>query len=183
MKKLHLLMILVTTLMLSACSYNYQITEAQVAHYLKEHINYKKTYHLGSLAAINTDLNQLSVQIGRDNKQQIQLSGLINLHLSSFIKNIDFNCHGNFSAKPIYKKAEGAIYLTDIRVKLDDVKPSKYNMIVSEFLPKLEDSLKIYLQSHPIYKLNDNKTKQALIKRFAEKINIKDGYIDIIFKP
>ncbi|CAG8998208.1 MAG: putative lipoprotein YceB [Candidatus Celerinatantimonas neptuna] len=183
MKKLHLLLILLTTFMLSACSYNYQITEAQVTHYLKEHVNYQKTYRLGSLAAINTDLNQLTVHIGRNNQQQIQLSGLINLRLSSFIKNINFNCHGNFSAKPIYSQTEGAIYLTDIQVKLNNINPSKYSTIVSEFLPKLEKSLKTYLQSHPIYKLNDKKTKQALIKRFAEKIDVKDGYIDIIFKP
>ncbi|MFM2483390.1 DUF1439 domain-containing protein [Celerinatantimonas sp. YJH-8] len=182
MKKILFLFMLVLP-WLSACSMHYTISEQDVTDYLKEHTDYQKTYQLGSLAEVKTDLSQLKVAIGRDDQQRIQLTGTIDLHLKSFIKDMDLTAKGSFAAKPIYNAQEGAVYLTDLDINLDDIQPDQYAMIVNQFLPKLKLSLQAYLQTTPIYQLDKNKTKEAFIKRFAKDVQVHPGSIQLLFKP
>ncbi|MFM2486418.1 DUF1439 domain-containing protein [Celerinatantimonas yamalensis] len=179
MKKTLWLMLL-SSVLLSGCGYN--ITEADISNYLQHHVDYKKTYRLGSLLEVDTDLSQLKVKIDPNNQQRVQLNGLLQLHISSFIKNFDFTSHGTFKAKPVYNKEEGAIYLEDMSIQLSDVKPDKYSSIASKFLPKLEQSMRVYLQSHPVYQLDTNKSKQKMIKYFADRIEVQPGYLHLVYK-
>lgn len=178
-KTLLLLLITLTCTVVSGCGY--KLSEADISQYLQKHIDYKKSYKIGALAEVDSNLSQLHVQIGRDNTQQIVLTGQIQLHITSIIKDFEVTSQGTFSSKPVYNKKEGAIYLTNLHIALKDIQPTKLAPVVERFLPKIQKSLAIYLKQKPIYKLDPNKTKQWLVKRFADDIEITPGQIHLNF--
>lgn len=182
MKKILLLWIMILP-WLSACSLNYSLSEQDLANYLKENIDYQKSYQFGSLADIQSNLNQLQVKIGRDEHQRVQLSGIVQLNIKSFIKDLDITTHATFAAKPIYNVDEGAIYLTDPDIRFDAITPDKYQSIVRQFLPQVKASLAAYLTTTPVYQLDPDKTKEALIKRFAKGIEVTPGKLELEFNP
>ncbi|CAG9297364.1 DUF1439 domain-containing protein [Celerinatantimonas diazotrophica] len=178
-KTLLLLLITLTCTVVSGCGY--QLSEADISHYLQKHNDYKQSYNIGALAEVDSKLSQLHVQIGRNKTQQVVLTGQIQIRINSIIKDFEVTSQGIFSSKPVYNKKEGAIYLTNLHIELKDIQPAKLSPIVKRFLPKIQKSLAIYLKNKPIYKLNPDKTKQWLVKRFADDIEITPGQIHLNF--
>ncbi len=78
---------------------------------------------------------------------------------------------------PYYDAEKGALYLKDVRLKNWMAEPQKYQNELQMFLPMIADGLSSLLNNHPVYTLDETKTKEALVKKFGKQIIVEKGQI------
>lgn len=68
---------------------------------------------------------------------------------------------------------KGALFLKNVRLKNWNATPEKYQNELQVFLPIIADGLTNILNSHPVYTLDERKTKESLVKNLENILLLK----------
>lgn len=174
--------LLISVLLLSACDHlaRYTITEQEVNQALKKHNNYEKNIGVNGLATAHITLTDLQSAIGREEPGKITLSGKASLQLQSLFGQQNADIFLKMKAQPVYNPDQGAIYLQDLQVTDNQVRPEKLQQVVNTLMPVLNQSLQDYFRTHPAYVLKaDHSTGEAIAKKMAQGLEVRPGELVI----
>ncbi|UJF17684.1 DUF1439 domain-containing protein [Vibrio sp. SS-MA-C1-2] len=172
--------VLVTlVLFLSGCA-NYSVSESEVQQYLSQKVKLDHSVGVPGLMSANAKIKELEVGIGRIDKDRVNVIADIHANvqlLGQSSKETDINI--GFDAIPFYNQDEGAIYLKQLELNSFSVTPEKYRSTAKEITEPVISMLRLYLSEKPIYKLNDKKTTESLIKDAQPQLKIENNSLVI----
>lgn len=155
------------------------ISEKEINQYLATHLTEKVPLQdkvgVPGLFQLNYHLHNLSTKIGQNAAQRVELTGIIDSQLTARGKKYAIQLQLNLDTVPYYQAEEGAIYLKDVRLLSWHADHDKYRHELQMFLPFLADGIAHVLNNTPVYTLDENKTKEALIKKFGKAIVVEKG--------
>ncbi|MEN2827812.1 putative lipoprotein YceB [Mannheimia haemolytica] len=112
-------------------------------------------------------------------RKKVAISGVVDGLLNAKGKKYAASIHLNMDTTPYYDPQKGALFLKDVRLLSWSATPAKYQAELQMFLPVLADGLSSFLNSTPVYTLDENKTKEAMVKKFGKAIVVENGNIKL----
>ncbi|WGE89883.1 DUF1439 domain-containing protein [Actinobacillus arthritidis] len=157
----------------------FSISQQEINQYLEtrlaEKIPLKDKVGIPGLFQLDYHLYNLSTEIGQTDKKKVAVSGVIEGILQAKGKKYDARIALNMDTMPYYDAEKGTLYLKDIRLLSYTATPAKYQDELQVFLPVLMDGLTNLLNHTPVYTLDENKAKEALVKKFGKAIVVEKG--------
>ncbi|PIJ51910.1 hypothetical protein BL250_02825 [Erwinia sp. OLTSP20] len=178
------LLALAAALLLSACNQltQYTISEQEINQALQKQDHYQKQLSVAGLMDAHLTLSELSAAIGREEPNQVTLTGKAEVNISSLFGPQQAQMLLKMKAQPSYDRQQGAVYLKDMEIVDVQVQPEKMASLLKTLTPYLNQSLKTYFNQQPAYVLNSNGSKaESLAKRFAKGLEVKPGALIIPF--
>lgn len=155
------------------------ISEKEINDYLRtqlaEKIPLADSVGIPGLMQLDYQLHDLVTQIGQTNEKKVEIQGIVDGLLIARGKKHEAKIKINLDTIPYFDPEKGAVYLKDVRLLSWEVSPEKYQETVQFFLPMLADGLTNVLNNSPVYTLDENKTKEALVKKFGKAIIVEKG--------
>ncbi len=165
---------------LAGCSQTYSLSEQEVAGYINQQVGYKHEEGIPGILYVRAELGQVQVSLGRDNSEAIQVSGTSKLELQNPVRPFSGKVTVDFSAKPWYSEKEGAVYLKEVTLQQVKSEPADFGNEIAKLIPQVSQALQVFLQTQPIYVLDEQDAKEAMIKRVGKEILIKPGKIEFV---
>lgn len=157
------------------------ISEQQINHYLTTQLHEKVPLQdkvgLPGIFQLSYKLHNLATQIGQTDENRVEISGIIEGVLQAKGKSYDAQITLNMDTIPYYDAQKGALFLKDVRLTQWQASPEKYQNELQMFLPLLTDGISRLLNNHPVYVLDENKTQDALFKKFGKAIVVEKGQL------
>lgn len=155
------------------------ISEKEINHYLEtrlaDKVKLQDKVGIPGLFQLNYHLYNLQTQIGQNNDQKVEITGTIDSVLVAKGKKYDIQLLLKMDTEPYYDAEQGAIYLRNVRLIDWQTNNEKYQTELQMFLPLLADGITSILNKSPVYTLDENKTKEALVKKFGKAIIVEQG--------
>ncbi|MCE2572165.1 DUF1439 domain-containing protein [Motilimonas eburnea] len=174
------LVIVAVLSVVAGCSQTYSLSEQEVAGYINEKVGYKHEEGIPGILYVKAELGQIEVSLGRNNSQAIQVSGTSKLELQNPIRPFTGKVTVDFSAKPWYSEKEGAVYLKEVALQQVRTEPADFGNEIAKLIPQVSQALQLFLQTQPIYVLDEQDSTEALIKKVGKEIKIKPGKIEFV---
>ncbi|TDQ57213.1 uncharacterized protein DUF1439 [Mesocricetibacter intestinalis] len=154
----------------------FSVSEQEINAYLSKKVEINDKFGLPGLFGVDYSLRDLSVQIGRKDNKRVELSGVLS-GLFSLPQKEQFAGQLNLTIDtiPYYDPEQGAVYLKDIRILQWSGSPQKYMNQLQTVMPFLSKSVAALMEHIPIYKLDESKARDVLIKKFAKGIRVEEG--------
>lgn len=153
------------------------ISEKEINDYLRTHLSEKvpleDSVGIPKLFQLDYRLHSLNTQIGHTEDKRVAITGIIESKLTSRNKHYDIQLSLNMDTLPYYESEKGEIYLKDVRLLNWQTNSEKYAKELQMFMPLIADGLTSILNNTPVYRLDEQKTKEALIKKFAKNIIVE----------
>lgn len=146
-----------------------------VATHLAEKVPLQDKVGVPGLFQLSYHLHSLTTKIGQTADQKVEIAGVIDSKLTARGKKYDVQLQLNFDTIPYYHSEEGAIYLKELRLLDWQSNHDKYRSELQLFLPLLADGIAHILNNTPVYTLDENKTKEALVRKFGKAIVVEKG--------
>ena len=157
------------------------ISEKEINDYLRtqlaEKIPLADSVGIPGLMQLDYQLHDLVTQIGQTSEKKVEIQGVVDGLLIARGKKHEAKIKLNLDTTPYFDPEKGAVYLKDVRLLSWEVSPEKYQETVQFFLPMLFDGLTNLLNHSPVYTLDENKTKEALVKKFGKAIIVEKGML------
>ncbi|MEG9475550.1 DUF1439 domain-containing protein [Mannheimia indoligenes] len=157
------------------------ISEQEINDYLatklSEKVPLQDKVGIPQLFELDYRLHSLTSQIGRTKEKKVAISGAVDGILKARGKKYDASIHLNMDTTPYYDPQRGALFLKDVRLLSWSATPAKYQSELQMFLPMLAEGLAGFLNSTPVYTLDESKMKEAMVKKFGKAIVVEDGNI------
>lgn len=157
------------------------ISEQEINQYLStrlaEKVPLQDSLGVPGLFQLDYKLSQLYTQVGQTEENVVDISGIVNSLLRLKGKKYDVQLQLNMDTVPFYDAERGALFLKNVRLKNWSVLPEKYQDELQMFLPMVADGITNLLDNNPVYTLDENKTKEALVKKFGKKIVVEKGLL------
>ena len=155
------------------------ISEKEINDYLRtqlaEKIPLADSVGIPGLMQLDYQLHDLVTQIGQTSEKKVEIQGVVDGLWIARGKKHEAKIKLNLDTTPYFDPEKGAVYLKDVRLLSWEVEPQKYQETVQFFLPMLADGLTNVLNNSPVYTLDENKTKEALVKKFGKAIIVEKG--------
>lgn len=155
------------------------ISEEEINHYLQtrlaEKVPLQDQVGIPNLFQLDYNLHQLATKIGQTEEKRVEITGTIDGLLTAKGKRYDAQIRLNMDTLPYFDPEKGAVYLKDVRLLNWTAQPEKYQNELQMFLPLLANGLTEVLNTTPVYTLDENKTKEALVKKFGKAIVVEKG--------
>lgn len=168
---------------LTACSVSnaglLSVSEQQINQYLQtrlaEKIPLQDSVGIPMLFQLDYNIQNLATKIGQTEAKKVEITGDIGGVLRVRGKTFDANITLNLDTVPYYDPEKGAIFLKEVQLKSWQVSPAKYQNELQMILPLLADGMAGVLNRMPVYTLDENKMKEALVKKFGKAIIVEKG--------
>lgn len=168
---------------LTACSVSnaglLSVSEQQINQYLQtrlaEKIPLQDSVGIPMLFQLDYNIQNLATKIGQTEAKKVEITGDIGGVLRVRGKTFDANITLNLDTVPYYDPEKGAIFLKEVQIKSWQVSPAKYQNELQMILPLLADGMAGVLNRMPVYTLDENKMKEALVKKFGKAIIVEKG--------
>lgn len=155
------------------------VSEKEINHYLEtrlaDKVKLQDKVGIPGLFQLNYHLHNLQTQIGQNNDQKVEIAGTIDSVLIAKGKKYDIQLLLKMDTEPYYDAEQGAIYLRNVRLIDWQTNNEKYQTELQMFLPLLAEGITNVLNKSPVYTLDENKTKEALVKKFGKAIIVEKG--------
>lgn len=162
---------------------NFSVSEQEINAYLttklSEKVPLQNKVGVPHLFELDYNLHSLNSQIGRTTEKRVAVSGVIDGMLKARGKKYDTSIELNMDTTPYYDAEKGALFLKDIRLLSWSAKPEKYQDELQMFLPVLADGLNSFLNSNPVYILDESQMKEAMVKKFGKAIVVENGRLTL----
>lgn len=155
------------------------ISEKEINDYLHNKLAQKvpleDSVGIPGLMQLDYQLHDLATKIGQTSEKKVEIQGIVEGVLTARGKKHEAKIKLNLDTTPYFDSEKGEVYLKDVRLLSWEVDPQKYQETVQFFLPMLADGLANVLNNSPVYTLDENKTKEALVKKFGKAIIVEKG--------
>lgn len=179
--KLSLLFLMIFPVKIQASPFS--ISEQEINHYLAtrlaEKVPLQDSLGVPGLFQLDYKLSDLYTQIGQTAENVVDVSGVVDSLLQVKGKQYQVKLNLNMDTVPFYDMEKGALFLKNVRLKNWSATPEKYQNELQMFLPMIADGLASILNNHPVYTLDENKTKEALVKKFGKQIIVEKGKMSL----
>ncbi|MDH2997475.1 hypothetical protein A1D22_07035 [Pasteurellaceae bacterium LFhippo2] len=159
------------------------ISEKDINQYLDnrlaEKVPLENSVGLPGLFQLDYKLHNLATRIGQTDEKTVEIAGIIEGLLRVKGKKYDASIQLNMDTVPYYDSEKGAVYLKNVRLLSWKAEPQKYQNELQMFLPILADGVASVLNNNPVYTLDENKTKEAMVKKFGKAIVVKKGELHL----
>ncbi len=182
LKKLLLVPLALLTLALTGCSASYSLTEAEINEYVSDRA-LSQTLGAPGLFELGVDLSDITVKLGQPAEDQLRVTGNSNLVIRAMGNEQEANVKLDFAAKPRYEPEEGALYVQNIEVISIETWPANYAAQIEPFLPQLMGLVEYFLQSQPVYRLDEQDKDQLLAKKVLKEVNVSPGKVTFKMSP
>ncbi|MCT8540858.1 DUF1439 domain-containing protein [Glaesserella parasuis] len=157
------------------------ISEQEINQYLAtrlaEKVSLQDSLGVPRLFQLDYKLSDLYTKVGQTDEKVVDISGIIDSLLQIKGKEYQVKLNINMDTLPFYDMEKGALFLKNVRLKNWNATPEKYQNELQVFLPIIADGLTNILNSHPVYTLDERKTKESLVKKFGKHIIVEKGHI------
>lgn len=171
--------ILATTVSFTASADLLSISEEEINQYLQtklaEKVPLQDKVGIPKLFELDYNLHNLITRIGQTDEKKVEIQGVLDAVLTTRGKKYDAKINVNMDTTPYYDPQTGSLYLKEVRLKNWTATPEKYQNELEMFLPVLSDGVANILSNNPVYTLDENKTKEALVKKFGKAIIVEKG--------
>lgn len=156
----------------------YSVTDSTVNQYLSVFIGKPQSFNAGDLGDAQITFNELNAVIGKEGSDKVNVSGKLNIAITSFLGKLSTDVALTLDARPVYDKEKGAIFLKDLAIS-DYTIGDKAGASESAFImPYINKIIQLYFDSQPIYTLKaENSTLEALVLKTGATIKVEDGKI------
>lgn len=155
------------------------ISEKEINDYLHtrlaEKVPLEDTVGIPGLMQLDYQLHDLATKIGQTSENKVEIQGIVDGILTARGKKHEAQIKLNLDTTPYFDPEKGAVYLKDVRLLSWEGSPEKYKEAMQFFLPMLAEGLTDVLNNTPVYTLDENKTKEALVKKFGKAIVVEKG--------
>ncbi|VEJ09166.1 DUF1439 domain-containing protein [Actinobacillus delphinicola] len=159
-------------------TFPYSLNNQDVNQYLLQKVKLNQSFGFPGFFTFNYDISNMKANIGQE-PNRINMSATLTGNFTLLKQDqLQTQIQIEFSALPYYDPNTGAVYLKDFHIIKTDVTPEKYMDDVEKVLPWLNDSMADLLKDTPIYRLNDDKFMQHLIKKFAKAIVVEPNQLE-----
>ncbi|MFA9500750.1 DUF1439 domain-containing protein [Mannheimia sp. E15BD] len=176
-------LLMTSATMLSANANLLSISEAEINEYLSTKLSEKVPLQdkvgIPQLFELDYNLHSLTSQIGRTEEKKVAVSGVVDGILKARGKKYNASIQLNMDTTPYYDPEKGALFLKDVRLLSWSATPTKYQSELQMFLPVLADGLTSFLNGTPVYRLDESKMKEAMVKKFGKAIIVENGSIKL----
>ena len=182
MKKIKLLFLMLTSILAVSPNISaspFSITESQINQYLQEKGAIADKFGLPGLFFLDYEVRNLSTKIGQTNDKRVEMSGTLEGLFQFGNKKLPGKLNLTFDTIPYYNPEEGALYLKEMRILHWSGEPQQYIQKMQTIMPFLNENIARLLESIPVYTLDKNNMRDALIKKFAKKILIEQGKLTL----
>ncbi|MFM4702292.1 lipoprotein [Aeromonas bivalvium] len=182
-RPLRTLLLLPLTLLLAACSLTqYNVSEREINDYLKQQVAFEKQIGIPGIMSSKIRLDEMQSRIGRSRSDRIELDAAGDLQVASPLGSQQMKIRLSLSARPDYVAEQGAIYLRDLELLSVKTEPADIGTALSPLLPTFNQSLGLFLNQTPIYRLDGHRQNEARIKEKVEALRVEPGRLVIPFK-
>ena len=177
------LLLLPLALLLGACSLTqYNVSEAEINQYLKDQVSFEKQLGIPGIMSSKIRLDEMQSRIGRKQADRIELDAAGDLDIISPLGNRQMKITFSLRARPEYMAEQGAIYLRDLELLSVETEPADIGAALTPLLPTFNQSLSLFLSQTPVYRLNEQRKNEAMIKDKVEALKVEPGRLVIPFK-
>ncbi len=178
------LLLLPLTLLLSACSLTqYSVTEQQINDYLASRAGFEKRLGIPGIMSSQIRLGEMKSHIGRSAPDKVDLDTAGDLVVASPMGQQSLKIRLTLRARPDYVPAQGAIYLKDLELLSVKTEPADVGAALTPLLPMFSLSLGQFLDETPVYRLNEQRSKnEALARDKVDGLKVEPGKLVIPFK-
>lgn len=159
----------------------FSISEKEINHYLAnqlaEKVPLQDRVGLPPFFQLDYRLHQLATKIGQNTENRVEIAGVIDGFLTVKSKHYDVKLTLNLDTIPHYEPEKGAIFLKDVRLNQWSISPEKYQRELQPFISPIAQGVAQLLNSQPVYTLDENQMKEAMVKKFGKKIVVEPGMI------
>lgn len=155
------------------------ISEQQINQYLAQKAGKTDHYQIPGILNVDYKLQNMSAKIAQNNDNRVEMSGVVDSVLNFQNNNYAGKLNIKFDTIPYYDATKGAIYLKDLRILNWSASPESYRNQITPIMPFLQETLTALLASQPVYKLDETKPRDVIIKKFAKGIKIEPGKLSI----
>ncbi len=145
-------------------------------NYINKETNVRRSVGIQGIAYATGRFDNVKVGIGRvaDNRVNVDATASAKLELAGQQPQ-DIVIKTNFGAIPFYNPDEGAIYLRSLNIESLNIKPEKFNnMLTKPVVTPFVSLIGQVLSTKPVYKLDESEMKQALLKSTKPDLIIKN---------
>jgi len=161
-------------LLLGGCSTHYSLTEQQIASYIDKEVSFEQRLAVPGLLNARASLTDIRVTLGRSDDKAMDVEGQTRITVANPFFPIDARVSAAFSAEPYYEPSEGAVYLRNVQLRKLQTEPDHMAKAVEALVPQAVAILRNYLETQPVYVLDDSNWKEASIKQVGKSLEIRD---------
>lgn len=177
--------ILLLTIMLVSCSTVpgisvYSLTdEALEAVLLKQIPNLSQRLSFFGMP-LNFAVENLSIDIGSEQRQSIMLEVDAIAELSAFLIKYPVDMRLVLEGQPEFDNQQDAIFLRNLNLLDASVNAGAYRGNINGLNREVLDFINSYLNQHPIYRLDKNDPRQALLASIPIDLKIQQGRLSLV---
>ena len=178
-------LLIITMLFLTACSSTqglsvFSFTNSEVESLLSQQL--PKLSEKVSLMGlpVQFDVNDLSVNIGPDNRDVVALGVDSSAEINAFVVKYPVRLKLQIEGSPFYDSEKKAIFLRNLKLLDTSVEAGGYKgnlgLLNNEAMKVIND----FLAVNPVYKLNMNDPKIALLSKVPLNMQVVEGAIKLV---
>jgi len=161
-------------LLFSGCA-SYTVTEKDMTDYLHKHVSFEQSVGIENVMHAFVSIQNMEVNIGRADVNRVSI--LANTSAKVQVWNQPerkLELDLEFSAIPNYDKQSGEIFLNSLRLERFEEESQLLTPEIKKLLKPAVSMIGSALSQYPVYRLDSNKVKEALIKSAEPNLVIKD---------
>lgn len=178
-------LMIITALFLSACSstqglsvFSFSNADAELALTDKLPTLEKKLRVMGLPVKFKVD--ELSVNIGPDKRDVVSVKVASSAEIDAFVLNYPVALMFQIEAKPVYSSKDKAVFLQDINLLDSRIDAGGFKGNLGALDKDVMALLNGFLAKNPVYKLDMNNPKMALLSKLPLDIIVREGAIEVV---
>ncbi|NKF51982.1 DUF1439 domain-containing protein [Shewanella sp. WXL01] len=168
-----------TLSVLAGCASQYSISEREIENHLNKEMHFEVNQG-NRLIGMSINLNDKEVSLG-DKPDIMALTANAKVSVNNPLMPMSAKLTLTFEATPWYDKSSKSIYLRGLNMTKVSAEPEEIENALKQISPQLINFVSSFLQTQPVYTLDERDSNQALMAKFAEEIKVETGKIVIKF--
>ncbi len=176
---------LAATLFLTACNSTqgmsiYSFTNSELESVLSQQLpELSKKMSLMGLP-VQFDVNELSVDIGPDNRDVVALGVDSGAEINAFAFKYPVRLNLKIEGSPFYDSEKKAVYLRNIKLLNSSVDAAGFKGDLGMLNNEAMNIINAFLAVNPVYKLDMSDPKMALLSKLPLNMKVVEGAIKLI---
>lgn len=179
------ILIIIVTLFMTGCSNTqglsfYSLTNSEVESVLNQQLPKlsKKVSLMGLPVQFN--VNDLSVNIGPDNRDTIALGVDSSVEINALAFKYPARLRLQIEGSPFYDSEKKAIFIRDIKLLDSSIDAAGFKGNLGSLDSEAMNILNAFLAVNPVYTLDVNDPKMALLSKLPLNIKVLEGAVRLI---
>ncbi|MGF1776090.1 DUF1439 domain-containing protein [Vibrio nomapromontoriensis] len=172
-------MLMCAALILSGCT-SYSITEQDMTDYLHDNVNFNQSIGIENVMYAQVSVDDLEVKIGRTDAERVSVFANTTAEVQMLnAEKIGLDLALEFSAIPDYQAESGEIFLKSLRLEQFDEGKQRLTPEIKALIKPAVSMIGYALSEYPVYKLDNSKVQEALLKSAEPNLVVKDNKLVI----